>query len=71
MSLCRSLPYIAVHLVVVQPWPNELYEITYPDGKTRRGKLNAKGQAHIGLAEPMDVSVTFPHLDQDAWERSE
>ena len=54
-----------------QPMPNELYEITYPDGKTRRGKLNEQGIAHIGLREPMDVQVTFPHLDQNAWERIE
>ena len=54
-----------------QPMPNELYEITYPDGKTRRAKLNEQGIAHIGLREPMDVQVTFPHLDQDAWERIE
>jgi type VI secretion system secreted protein VgrG len=52
-----------------QPIPGELYEITYPDGKTRRGQLDAKGQAHVGLKEPMNVQVTFPHLDAEAWER--
>ena len=53
-----------------QPVPFELYELTYPDGKTRRGKLDQSGQAHIGLAEPIELNVTFPHLDAEAWERT-
>jgi type VI secretion system secreted protein VgrG len=53
-----------------QPVPNELYELTYPDGRKRRGKLDERGQAHIGLPEPITVEVTFPHLDADAWERA-
>jgi type VI secretion system secreted protein VgrG len=54
-----------------QPVPDELYELTYPDGTTRRGKLDRNGLAHIGLREQMDIQVTFPHFDAEAWERIE
>ena len=53
-----------------QPVPYELYELTYPDGKKRRGQLDLRGQAHIGLPEPITIDVSFPHLDADAWERA-
>ncbi len=52
-----------------QPYPNEKYEITFPDGTVRRGRLDRNGQARIGLKEPTEVQVTFPNLDTDAWER--
>lgn len=51
------------------PIPGELYELTYPDGQKRRGQLDGRGQAHIGLREPITVQVTFPDLDTEAWER--
>ena len=68
----RITSWVEIELVdeAGQPVPHELYEVTYPDGTTRRGKLNAEGLAHIGLSEPMELQVTFPHLDAEAWERA-
>ena len=68
----RELSWVEIELVdeAGQPVPYELYELTYPDGTTRRGKLDHLGQAHIGLPEPMELDVSFPHLDAIAWERA-
>ncbi len=45
------------------------YEITLPDGKTvDKGTLDAKGKAKlIGLTSG-DCQISFPELDQAAWE---
>jgi type VI secretion system secreted protein VgrG len=52
-----------------QPWPGERYEIELPNGKIRKGSLDANGFAHIGNLEPGTVKVRFPRLDAEAWER--
>ncbi|MFQ5806157.1 MAG: type VI secretion system Vgr family protein [Phycisphaerae bacterium] len=54
-----------------QPWPDERYEITFPDGQVRKGSLDRNGQAHVPLPEPVEVQVSFPRLDAEAWERSQ
>jgi type VI secretion system secreted protein VgrG len=54
-----------------QPWRGELYEITRADGRVIRGKLNDKGQARIGLPKKENAQVSFPKLDQDAWEKKQ
>ncbi|MFH1746449.1 MAG: type VI secretion system tip protein TssI/VgrG [Planctomycetota bacterium] len=53
-----------------QPWPNEYYEATLPDGKIRKGRLDKEGRARIPLPEPVDVQISFPRLDAEAWERA-
>ncbi len=52
-----------------QPWANEYYEVTRKDGKVIKGYLNSKGQARIRLLKPEAVDVSFPNLDQEAWEQ--
>ncbi len=54
-----------------KPWRGELYEITRADGRVIRGKLNEKGQARIGLPKKENAKVSFPKLDQDAWEKKQ
>lgn len=52
-----------------QPWPDEYYEVTLPDGKVRKGYLDKNGRAHILLSDPVNTQVSFPRLDSEAWER--
>jgi type VI secretion system secreted protein VgrG len=45
------------------------YRITLPDGETvAEGTLDDKGLARVDGMEPGNCKVTFPTLDQDAWE---
>lgn len=52
-----------------QPWPDEYYEVTLPDGKIRKGYLDKDGRAHIHLPKAEETTVSFPRLDSEAWER--
>ncbi len=52
-----------------KPIPNLPYLITAEDGTTYRGALDADGWARIeGLESDSACRVSFPSLDQDAWE---
>jgi type VI secretion system secreted protein VgrG len=45
------------------------YRITLPDGKTlAEGTLDEKGFARVSNIDPGSCKVTFPTLDQEAWE---
>lgn len=51
------------------PVPGERYRITMPDGETvASGTLDEKGFARVEGIESGTCKVTFPALDQDAWE---
>lgn len=52
-----------------QPWPNEEYELTLPDGSVKRGKLDSHGLAHVALPDPGTCQIGFPNLDRRAWDR--
>lgn len=52
------------------PVPGEIYRITLPDGETvAEGTLDNKGLARVEGIDPGNCQITFPKLDQDAWER--
>jgi type VI secretion system secreted protein VgrG len=51
-----------------QPIPGEIYEITLPDGTVASGSLDDKGLARVEGFEPGSCKISFPKLDQDAWE---
>lgn len=53
-----------------KPIPGERYRITLPDGSVAEGTLDEKGFARVEGFEPGSCMVTFPDLDQDAWEDS-
>lgn len=67
---------VGVHFVEIllvdmadAPVPGERYRIELPDGTVRQGVLDAEGRARIdGLKTGGTCKVTFPNLDQDAWE---
>jgi hypothetical protein len=51
------------------PVPGERYEIVGPDGETvARGTLDANGYARVEGLDPGQCTVTFPELDEEAWE---
>ncbi|KYF84294.1 hypothetical protein BE17_36785 [Sorangium cellulosum] len=49
--------------------PGERYRITGPDGSVREGALDGQGLARVEGIEPGQCEVTFPALDEEAWER--
>ncbi len=51
------------------PFAGEKYRITLPDGGTlAEGTLDEKGQARVEALDPGSCKITFPDLDQEAWE---
>jgi type VI secretion system secreted protein VgrG len=50
------------------PVAGERYQVTLPDGAAASGTLDDKGRARVDHIDPGNCQVTFPNLDQDAWE---
>jgi len=51
-----------------KPIAGERYEITLPDGSVTNGTLDQNGFARVQGFAPGSCKVSFPELDQDAWE---
>jgi hypothetical protein len=53
-----------------KPIAGEAYRITLPDGATvLAGTLDDNGRARVdGLAQAGSCKITFPALDQEAWQ---
>jgi len=51
-----------------QPVAGQAYDLELPDGTHQTGCLDEKGQARIEGIDPGACQITFPDLDQDAWE---
>ncbi len=52
-----------------RPVPGEPYKVTLPDGTTvADGTTDDKGKARVDNIDPGNCIVTFPNIDQDAWE---
>jgi len=67
-----ELTWLEIELVdeADQPVAGEKYEVILPDGKIRRGTLDANGFARIErLPAEGEAQVCFPELDSAAWER--
>ena len=53
-----------------KPVPSEKYRIILPDGETvAEGTLDDKGFARVDGIEAGTCKITFPDLDQEAWEK--
>jgi type VI secretion system secreted protein VgrG len=50
------------------PVAGESYEVVEADGTTHTGTLDEKGKARVSLLKPGSCKVSFPRLDQGAWE---
>lgn len=69
-SAQKPKTWIAIELVGEddKPVPGVAYRILLTDGSARDGVLDAQGSARIDGIDPGTCMVTFPKLDQDAWE---
>jgi hypothetical protein len=61
--------WIAIELIGEddKPVPGAAYRIILVDGTTSEGTLDSKGSARVDGIDPGTCVVTFPKLDQDAW----
>ncbi len=50
------------------PIPNERFSIRLPDGKLEEGTLDADGKTRFDDIPSGNCFVSFPDLDEDAWE---
>lgn len=66
----KELSWIELELIGMddKPVTGELYEITVPDGRVYRGSTDQNGKGRVEGFEPGSCKITFPNLDQDAWE---
>ena len=66
----KKTSWIEIELVGEDDKPivGEKYKLTLPDGTVAEGTLDQKGWARVEGFEKGDCQVTFPSLDQDAWE---
>lgn len=66
----KKKTWIEIMLVdmVGKPIPGVPYRITAPTGEITEGTLNDFGQAGIYQIDPGNCKVTFPELDEEAWE---
>lgn len=51
-----------------QPMAFQKYRVELPTGEVRQGMLDAHGRAMIVGIDPGTCQVTFPHLDESAWD---
>lgn len=62
--------WIKIKLIdmVGQPIPGERYRIKVPGGELMEGVLDEQGEAACWNLDPGTCKVTFPDLDEEAWE---
>jgi hypothetical protein len=68
--LKKPKTWVAIQLVGEdgKPMPGVHYRILLADGSAREGSLDGEGSARVDDIDPGTCMVTFPGLDQDAWE---
>jgi len=65
-----ALTWVEVELVdeADEPVAGAKYRITMPDGTVDDGVLDHTGWVRLPRVQEGDLKITFPDLDQDAWE---
>lgn len=53
-----------------KPVPGEKYQVTLPDGSVEAGVLDDAGLARVEEFEQGDCKISFPELDEEAWEEA-
>lgn len=66
----KETSWIELELIGIddKPITGELYLVTASDGRTYRGSTDHVGKGRVAGIEPGACKITFPNLDQDAWE---
>lgn len=52
-----------------EPIPGQKYEVTLPDGTVASGSTDQNGYARVEGFDPGSCKVSFPDLDEEAWEK--
>ena len=50
-----------------RPISGERYEVVLPGGERKTGTTDAAGKARFSGIDPGSCTVSFPDLDEDAW----
>lgn len=66
----QQVTWIEIRLIDMEgnPVPQKKYQITTPDGNVVSGALDSDGLARVDNIPPGTCKITFPELDQDAWD---
>lgn len=66
----KKTSWIEIELVdeAGEPVPGEWFEVVCPDGSVACGTTDEKGWAKVTGIDPGSCDITFPKLDQEAWE---
>lgn len=66
----KEKTWIAIQMVGEdeKPIPGIAYRIILTDGSTAEGVLDEEGSARVDNIDPGTCVITFPDLDQEAWE---
>lgn len=69
-SETEETSWIEIELIDMEdgPVPGERYIVTLPDGTEKEGAIGATGIVKVAVESPGTCKVTFPDLDQEAWE---
>ena len=64
-----GLSFIGIQLVDEDgnPVPGARFQLTFPDGSTREGRLNTRGCIHVEGVTPGNCQISFPDFHADAW----
>lgn len=67
-----TLEWIEIHLLGEDDVPiaGERYRVVLPDGRVIEGRLGPDGLARIDGIPGGRCTVSFPRMDEDAWERA-
>lgn len=68
----KKAHWIEVELLdeVGKPVPSETVRVELPDGTVSTGTTNDKGIYRVAGIDPGECQVTFPNLDEKAWEQA-
>ncbi len=62
--------WIEIELIDMEdgPVPGERYIVTLPDGTEKEGTIGSTGIVKVSCDSPGTCKLTFPDLDEEAWE---
>jgi hypothetical protein len=67
----KVLTWVEVRLLDMEgnPVAGKRYSIKLPDGSVKQGSLDNSGRARVDGIEPGTCMISFPELDEEAWDR--
>jgi hypothetical protein len=67
----QDLTWIEICLIDTEgnPVKGMKYKVTDSEGNAREGTLDKDGKARVEGLKPGECSISFPTIDEEAWER--